>query len=318
MYELFFRAHMKELPANLRLFKALGDETRLRLLLILKDAELNVTEMVRLLGVHQSNISRHLLNLREAQLVMDRKEGTVSWYRWSSELKKSRELIHILESAFLVLPDIQDLLREVELVIEERKQQGRKFFDQIAGRYKDLAKAGGGMEPLLEGLLSLQSWDTVADLGCGEGDLTLLMARVSKKVYAVDLSPAMLQVLEQKAMSIGASAIEIQVGDIEHLPLESESVDLAIMSQSLHHASKPHLAVQEMSRVLKKNGSFLILDLLPHDQEWMRERMGDVWLGLPEEDVLNWLQRCGLKVLTSRQILPEQGLPVLLISGNKI
>lgn len=305
------------LPVSLRLFKALGDETRLRMLHLLRENELSVSELVRILNVHQSNISRHLNHLKESGLVQDRREGTLSWFRWSKELKKEAGIALILKQAFEEIPEAKDDLNLLAKIIDERKLEGRKFFDQIAGRYKDLAKPGGGLEALLEAFLSLHPLGDVADLGCGEGELSLILARHSRTVCAVDLSTQMLDVVRNKASKANIDNLSTQIGDIENLPLDDSSIDLALLSQALHHSSRPTQAIQEISRILRPGGQLLLLDLHSHDLEWMREQLGDLWLGFESEEIQQWIADAGLILKYTQTIEPEMGIPVLILTAIK-
>lgn len=305
------------LSISLRLFKALGDETRLRMMHLLQEHELSVAELVRILNVHQSNISRHLGHLKEAGLVQDRKDGTLTWFRWSPELKTEKGVAEILSQSFAKIPESPEDLRQASRIIEERKQEGRKFFDQIAGRYKDLASPGGGREALIEAMLALHNFNAVADLGCGEGELSLLLARHSQQVTAIDLSPSMLQVLKSKAEAEGIANIQTHLGDIENLPVQDQSQDLVLLSQALHHASSPLKALREAFRILSPGGKLLILDLKSHDHEWMREKMNDLWLGFESDEIAGWLEDCGFKILKHSQIQPELGIPVLIFTAHK-
>lgn len=302
---------------SLRLFKALGDETRLRILQLLEEYELSVSELVRILSVHQSNISRHLNHLREAGMVHDHKEGALTWFSWSKELKQESNVADLLRKAFAEIAESAEDLAFAAKIIEERKLEGRKFFDQIAGRYKDLASPGGGREALIQAFLSLHDFDQVADLGCGEGELSLLLARHSKQISAIDLSPSMLEVLKAKAKEEKIFNIHTQLGDIEQLPLEDSSQDLALLSQALHHASSPLKALREAFRILKPLGKLLILDLKSHEHDWMREKMSDLWLGFEAEEITQWLNESGFKILKHSQIQPELGIPVLIFTAIK-
>jgi ubiquinone/menaquinone biosynthesis C-methylase UbiE/DNA-binding HxlR family transcriptional regulator len=305
------------LNPDLRLLKVLGDETRLSLLYVLRQTELSVSELIGILDLHQSSISRHLTQIRNAQLIQDRKEGTLVYYRWSEELRSSKMLQDFLAKVWDSLEDAAHLDARLAEVLEARRRKSEDFFDRIAGRYTQVAESGGGAEALLAGFGSLLQCDTSVDIGCGEGDLSLLLARGCKRVIAVDRSPRMLEVVRQRSQEAAASEIETRQGDLEELPLEDGCADLAVMSQVLHHAAEPESALCEMARILKHQGRYLLLDLVAHDQEWTRDKLGDHWLGFRESALRDWLLRAGLEVETIENIGVRNGLPVLLCIGRK-
>jgi len=134
----------------------------------------------------------------------------------------------------------------------------------------------------------------VADLGCGEGYLTVETARWARQVTAVDRSTGVLARAKALAARKKLSNITWKKGELEHLPMESGSIDVALLSQALHHASDPAAALAEATRVLKPGGRLLILDLRPHDETWVREKLGDQWFGFSDEHLAGMLTRAGL------------------------
>lgn len=305
------------ISSSLRLLKVLADETRIRLLVVLRSGELTVSELVSILVLHQSNISRHLSQLREVGLLQDRREGTLAYYRWSEPLHSSPDLLRTIDELSRQLPDAVQLEAKIQEVLEERRSQSEDFFDRIAGDYRKLVEPGGSAEALTAAFASLLKADLAVDIGCGEGDLALLLARGCRKVMAIDRSPKMLEVLQQRCKDENLHNLVCQRGEMEQLPLESGTADLAMMSQVLHHAADPAAAVAEMARILQPGGRFALLDLLAHDREWTREQLGDLWLGFREEQIQGWLEQAGLTVYY-RAVRPvAEGLPVLLFCGEK-
>src|SRR5690606_121392 len=120
---------------------------------------------------------------------------------------------------------------------------------------------------------------TIADLGAGEGLISQLLARRAEKVWCIDNSPRMVEVGTALAARNGLSNLTYKLGDIEAVPLPDRSVDVAILSQALHHAQHPQTAVGEAARILRPGGQIVILDLKEHGFEKARELYADVWLG---------------------------------------
>jgi len=305
------------LTPSLKLFRIIADETRMKILMILERAEFTVGELVRVLAIHQSNTSRHLQQLREGNLVDDRREGALVYYRWSESLRANKEFQSLLKSAWNEIPDREAVEGHLESLLAQRRQQAQQFFDSVAGRYSKLAEPGGGAEALLRALGSLISFDHAVDIGSGEGDLSLMLARGCKRVTAIDLNQKMLEILKDRFAHAGFSQIEVKQGDMEHLPLPDACADLAVLSQVLHHAAAPETALAEMVRILKPGGRFVLLDLLAHDQDWVRERLGDQWLGFEPDRVISWLEHLHCTQITHEVIHVQDGLPTVLILGKK-
>jgi ArsR family transcriptional regulator len=139
----------------------------------------------------------------------------------------------------------------------------------------------------------LPSWD-VADLGCGDGYLTIEAARWARRVVAVDRSEDVLKRARALARRRRVSNIVWKRGELEELPLKDASVDVALLSQALHHASDPARALKEACRILRRDGRVLVLDLRRHEETWVRERFGDRWLGFEDEQLAALLKGSGL------------------------
>lgn len=307
----------ESLTPSLKLFRIIADETRLKILMILERAEFTVSELVRVLGIHQSNTSRHLQQLREGNLVDDRREGALVYYRWSEALRASKDLQAMFEAAWGEIPDREAVEGHLEALLAQRRNQTQQFFDSVAGRYSKLAEPGGGAEALLRAFGSLLSFGHAVDIGSGEGDVSLFLARGCKKVTAIDLNQKMLDVLRERFIREGFAGIDVRQGDMENLPLEDGCADLAVLSQVLHHAALPAKALAEMLRILKPGAKYILLDLLAHDQDWVRERLGDHWLGFEPPRIAGWLSELGCPPDSVEVIHVPEGLPTLLVIGTK-
>ena len=307
-----------EIQANLKLFKILGDDTRLKLLAILRKSEFTVSELVHILGLHQSNISRHLTQLRDAKLVQDRREGTLVYYRWSEKLNDSNEISSLILSAWTNHDEKIILDSKMNEALELRKSQSKSFFDLVAGQYQEIAQVGGGAQGLIHAMALLIQSRCAADIGCGEGYLSQTLAMNCNSVIAIDQSQKMLDVLIENSDKDGIFNIDARLGDIEDLPIQAAECDLLFLSQVLHHAATPEKVLREAHRVLEKNGRIVILDLLSHDQEWVREKMGDLWLGFDINQLKNLLELVGFNVIQKKIIPIEGGLPLILLNGIRL
>ena len=300
------------------LFKALSEEVRLRILRSVSAAELSVAELVRILGLPQSTVSRHLKPLRDAGLVETRREATSVYYKKGTAFRDPA-LAQLLNERLDRLPRSLEDLASVRRVMESRRQRSRKFFDHVAGSYGIQTEPGGGWQGLAAALAVGFINKEVADLGCGEGDLAMLLAPFAKRVVAVDQSPVMLQHVRDRAKRAGLDhVVDFVEGDVESVPLENESVHAVFLSQTLHHAADPVAAVFEAARILDKNGQLIILDLLKHNEVWVREEWADQWLGFELEELCKWMIKAGIRPVV-QQILAgsTSELSVLFVVGYK-
>lgn len=300
------------------IFKALADDVRLRIVQALMGAELSVAELVLVLGLPQSTVSRHLKPLRDCSLVETRREGTSVYYRKGPALADS-DLDRVLERELSRLSTAKKDAASLKRVLEQRRRRSREFFEKVAGNYGELTQPGGGWSALAAGLAAGFAGLDVADLGAGEGDLSLLLARFARSVTSVDSSPAMLREVGLRAEAMGLGrVVKVCEGDLEKLPLADGSVDAVFLSQALHHAAQPAKAVSEAARILRKGGRLILLDLDRHDQDWVREQWADQWLGFDEREIRGWFAQGGLTDVVCEKLAgaaPE--FSVLLASARK-
>jgi ArsR family transcriptional regulator len=160
----------------------------------------------------------------------------------------------------------------------------------------------------------------VADLGSGEGLLSELLARKCKRVIAVDNSADIVKFGQAKAGRNGLANLEFRQGDLQHPPIDDASVDLAILSQALHHAEEPAQAIESAFRILKPGGQLMILDLVAHKFDKARELFGDRWLGFAESELHQWLESAGFGQIDISVVSREEDEPhfeTLLASATR-
>jgi len=300
-----------------RLFKLLADETRLRIIRALLEAPLTVGEIGRTLALAQSTTSRHLAAMRAGALVTDRREGAFAWYSIADGLLRDEALATVVRGAASRARHAKADARRLEKVLEQRRAKSRDFFDSVAGSYHEIARPGGGAEGLVSAMVLALGPSTVVDIGCGEGEVALRLARLGHRVPAVDSSRAMIAALKKRLAREGdaGSRVEAHVGDTERLPLADGVADVVLMSQILHHAPRPEAALAEAARVAKPGGRVVVLDLAKHDQEWTRERMGDLWLGFDTNELEGLMRAAGLTGVRSETVEVEGGLPLVACGG---
>ena len=280
------------MPSILKMLRVAADPSRLRILLLLSNEELSVAELQEILSMGQSTISTHLAQLKQAELVEDRRAGKNSLYRLNTE-DSDPVLIDLLAKARHEIPEAEHDQLGMRRVVRKRQDRMRSFFDSVAGRFGKDYVPGRSWKGVAEALLRLMPPMTIADLGAGEGAFALMLAQQAEKVIAVDSSPKMIEVGRDLATRHGAKQIEYRLGDMEELPIDSSTVDAAFFSQSLHHALHPQRAIEEAFRILRPNGRLVILDLVKHRFEEARELYADEWLGFSEAELEAMLTRAG-------------------------
>ena len=299
--------------------KTLSDPTRLRLLALVLREELSVAELQEILGMGQSRISSQLALLRQANLVTDRRDGKKAFYSLRENLPdKQLALIRAAAESVHELPEMIEDRENLERILEKRRRVSEQYFNLIAGRLGKNYCPGRSWEAIGRLALKLAPAIEIADLGAGEGMLSQLLASRAKQIWCIDNSPRMVEVGTELAQKNGLTNLTYKVGDIERVPLPEKSVDLAILSQALHHANHPQRAVDEAFRILRPSGSLLILDLNEHGFEKARELYADIWLGFKESTLHQFLQRAGFEHIEVTAVSKEPKEPffeTLLASG---
>ncbi len=282
---------MASIVKSLRL---LADETRLRLLLLLQKEELSVVEIQEVLGMGQSRISSHLAQLRQAGLVRDRRAGKNIYYALADD-NGHAQLVPIIQAAAKELPEAERDQAALKIALKKRDDKAREYFNQLAGKFGRAHCPGRTWDGVAHMLFALVPEMVIADLGAGEGTLAQLLAKRAKKVIAVDNSEKMVEFGAALAKKHGFKNLEYRYGEIEDPPITASSVDLALLSQALHHATHPEKAIAAAHRILRKGGRIAILDLLQHQMEETRELYADRWLGFSEADLQQFLEGAGFR-----------------------
>jgi ubiquinone/menaquinone biosynthesis C-methylase UbiE/DNA-binding HxlR family transcriptional regulator len=300
--------------------RVLGDTNRLRMLLLLSREELSVAELQEILGMGQSSISTHLAQLKHAGLVEDRRTGKNIWYRSKPGGEVLSGLLGMLQQAPEEIPEAAHDQAALDLVLRKRQDKTRAFFDDMAGRLGREYVPGRSWKSIAEALLSMLPPMVIADLGAGEGAFSLLLAQRAQQVIAVDNSDKMVELGSQLAQKQGVAALEYRKGDLEAVPIADGTVDLALFSQSLHHALHPERAIAEAWRILKPGGRIAILDLVQHRFTEARELYADIWLGFSEVELELLLGKSGFGNIHTAVVHKETEAPffqTVLATGNK-
>lgn len=301
--------------------KLLSDPTRLRLIRLLVNEELSVAELQEVLNMGQSRISSHLGILRQGNLVEDRRDGKKSYYHLNRFLdSETKALVKVVCVSFDKQEQAQRDTENLRRILDQRQELSEKFFNSVAENLGKYHCPGRSWEALGHFLLKLTPSITIADLGAGEGIISQLLARHAQMVYCIDNSKKMVEVGSTLAKKNGFTNLCYKLGEIEHLPLEDGSFDLALLSQALHHARVPVEALQEAYRILKPGGQIIVLDLLEHQFEKARELYADRWLGFSKNQLYRWLKEVGFEQVEVSMVAKESEEPffeTVLASARK-
>lgn len=292
------------------LIKLLGDPTRLRLLSLLEEESLSVLELQEIMDMGQSRISSHLAILRQAELVDDRREGKRSFY--SLRPPRAPLLAGLWKAALDAVRNSPQALTDrdsLQRVTERRRAESEAYFNMVAGKLGKDYCPGRSWEAIGHFLLLLTPEIDIADLGAGEGVLSQLLARRARSVICIDNAPAMVKVGSELARENGIDNLQYALGDIESVPLGNQSVDLALLSQALHHAEHPAKAIAEAFRILRPGGRLAVLDLKQHPFEKARDLYADRWLGFSPNQVYQWMRQTGFEHISVDTVSRESREP---------
>lgn len=263
-----------------------ADPLRARTLAVLARQELTVSELCDVLQLPQSTVSRHLKTLSDGGWIVSRREGTSRFYSLPlDDLEPSRRRLWLLiaEQVGDMAEAAQDEAR-LKSVLAERRSKSEEFFSSAAGQWDRVRAELFGRDSHLRPLLALLDPDwTIADLGCGTGQVSEALAPFVRRVIAVDSSGEMLQAARGRLR--GVTNVAVRRGALERLPIEDGELDAAVLVLVLHHAADPARVLAEAARALRPGARLLVADMLPHDHDEYRQTMGHVWLGFSERQV---------------------------------
>ena len=293
--------------------KAAGEETRLRMLALLAEAELTVSDLTDILRQSQPRISRHLRLLAEAGLVERFREGTWAFFRLAEHgggAAVARALLERLD------PNDQTVQRDrarLASVRQARAAAAQAYFRQHAAEWDRIRKlhvADEAVEAAIHAALADKPFRSLLDLGTGTGRMLELFGPQIERGLGIDLSLDMLLLARDRLERAGLKNCSVRQGDIYDLPLGNDSFDVVILHQVLHFLDDGARAIREAARVLRPGGRLLVIDFAPHEQEFLREQYAHRRLGFMPETVTQWITASGLEPVMHKQLGPEPGSEV--------
>jgi len=296
-----------ELGPALAALDAIGEATRLRLMHLLEDGELTVTEIVSILGQSQPRVSRHLKLLVEAGVVERRREGAWAFFRTSpagATGQLARKILEQLDSRDPTLGADRARLAEVRHM---RAESAARYFSEHADEWnhiRSLYVPEEEVERAIAQAVGDRPIRQLVDLGAGAGRMLEIFAPRSERAIGVDLSSAMLGVARGRLEEAGVRNAQLRQGDLYALPLPRDFGDLAIMHQVLHYLDDPARALREAARILAPGGRLIVVDFAPHGEEELRDKHAHRRLGFDSAEVSDLLAQAGLEVVARRDLKP--------------
>ena len=280
---------------QVRVLKALADATRLRILRLLYHEELNVLELCQVLDFPQPSVSRHLAVLREAGLVNVRKEGTRAYYTMR-EPESDQQLFrpYLEQLGQSQHPD----LKRLEESLYQRQQAAESFAEAKAAQWDNIGKM---LHNTYASLLALASMVprglTVADLGTGTGLLLPFLSALADRVYAVDQSAAMLRRARTRCRQAGLDNVVCLHSSVEKLGDQIPPCDALLLHFVMHQVARPPALLERLHGHLNPRGRIVIVDRVKHEDESAKETFGSLWLGFDNEQIAEWLEKAGYKIV---------------------
>ncbi|MEE2692927.1 MAG: metalloregulator ArsR/SmtB family transcription factor [Pseudomonadota bacterium] len=300
------------LDTTLNIFRAIGEETRLRIMVLLARGELTVTELTHILGQSQPRVSRHLKILADAGLVERYREGSWMFYRAADWPAAAGEGDGVL-GALGALADSEDRLiaRDRERFAQSREAraaQAATYFQENAGEWDTVRKLHlpeSDIEERMRAAIGEKPVGLFVDLGTGTGRMLELFADRYETALGFDLSREMLAVARANLEQAGVAHAQVRHGDLFALPVDSAAADLVCLHQVLHFLAEPGAAVREAARLLKPGGRLLISDFAPHELEFLREHHAHRRLGFSDDEVRAWCRAASLNLVSTETLSPQ-------------
>lgn len=284
--------------------RAAAEDTRLRILAMLTDGELSVSDLTDILGQSQPRISRHLKVLCEAGLVGRHREGAWAFFRLVEGTGLIDPLIASLERAS---PPLSEDRARLDAVRSQRADAAQSFFARLAPKWDQLRSLHvpeATVEAAVLEALGPQKVQNLIDLGTGTGRMLGLLAKHASRAVGLDSSHAMLSVARANLERDGLSRVDLRQGDIHAPPFGRGTFDLVLVHQVLHYLDDPARALREAARLVAPGGRLLVVDFAPHDLEFLRETQAHRRLGFAAEQVTAWLDDAGLGAVQTRDLVP--------------
>ncbi|UXM95692.1 metalloregulator ArsR/SmtB family transcription factor [Bartonella sp. HY329] len=307
-----------DLAAMVEMLKAASEATRLRILAVLCQGDLTVSDLTRILGQSQPRVSRHLKLLQEAGLIIRYQEGAWAYFRLADDQMRmtiTHAILNHLNHSDHMLESDQHRLNQVK---EERNSYAASYFSANAAewdRLRLLHVPDNAVEAAMKNIVGSQSFQSMLDIGTGTGSMLKLFADLYVRGVGVDNNRDMLAIARSNLDLAGITNAQVRQGDIAALPVDKESFDLVTLHQVLHFLDDPQAAIREAARVMRPNARLVIVDFAAHDLEFLRTDYAHLRLGFSDIQMKTWIEKAGLELVETKEFEPmdrQKGLTVKL------
>ena len=296
------------LDQTVSLLRAAGEPTRLRLLILLSQSDLTVSDLTEILGQSQPRISRHLKLLSEAGLLERYQEGAWAYFRLTDQGIGSGIVNSVIRQ---VNPEDPQTIRDndrLSAVRERLAERAAEYFSLNAKQWDKIRSLHVDEEKVEAAMLDMvgnDSFESMLDLGTGTGRILELFSHLYQKGTGIDASRDMLSLARSRLDSASLSRVQTRQGDLYILPTQANTFDLVTIHQVLHFLDDPSGAVREAAKAVAAGGRLLIVDFAPHSLEFLQSEHAHRWLGFSDKQIGSWLNTSGLKLLEARHLEPE-------------
>ncbi|MGE0660775.1 MAG: ArsR/SmtB family transcription factor [Reyranellaceae bacterium] len=299
--------------------KAIGEETRLRILALCAHDQINVSDLTQVLGQSQPRVSRHLKLMVDAGLLERFREGPFAYFR----LRRDGEAARLADSVVALLPEGERALesdrRRLQALKEQREHRIASYFRDNAPewhRLRSLHIDDSKIERVIVGLLREKPAPTLLDIGTGTGRMLEVLAPYFRRGTGIDQSHEMLSLARANLARAGVRNAEVRQGSMYALDLPDDSFDVVTLHQVLHYAEDPQAVLEEAARVLRPGGRLIVVDFAPHELVHLQREHAHRHLGFADNQVSGWLAAAGLLVGPPRH-LPGERLDVGIWVGER-
>lgn len=296
----------------LTVLRATADPTRLRLLFLLSEAELTVSELTAIMGQSQPRVSRHLKLLCEAGLLERFREGSWVFHRLADEALGASFAKALMELPVRDRTPFAADRARLRQVRDARAAVAAEFFRRNAAdweRLRSLHAPDKDVENAVVQALGATPIGTLLDAGTGTGRMLELLAPKIRRGIGVDVSAEMLAIARDRLERSGVHHCQVRLADLYRLPFQAAApkatFDVVLFHQVLHYLDDPQRAVAEAARVMAPDGRLVIVDFAPHELEFLRTEMAHRRLGFADREVEGWLAAAQMIPLSSETVAPS-------------
>ena len=291
-----------EFALSLDQLRAVGEETRLRIVALLRHSDLTVSELVRCLDQLQPRVSRHLKILVSAGIVAPYQEGSWRFYRLASLPPWLATLIDELAG-----DDLEPDLRALQQILAERAEKAQAYFAENAAAWDAVRRLHADDHIIERAMLDIApaTIDRFLDLGTGTGRMLTLFAERFDHGIGYDASPEMLAVARTNLDQAGLRSITLRRRDIlKPDQVAAESADVVCFHHVLHFLAEPERAMAVAAEALSPGGSLIVADFAPHTREELRDEYAHRRLGFGSDEMVAYAREAGLELAHEKSVAP--------------